>query len=956
MKKLNFLSLAVLMGISGSPLYSQIAFTNANARLNNANFHSGVAMTVADWNNDGLDDIIRMDNGYIVSVEVQKTNQNFQTVALGNFGPFSGSNGSAWAMAVADIDKNGYKDVVAGGYGPALKVLYTNNSGTGGTIVNIPTSNFFVQNMTFGDFNNDGWIDLFACDDNNMSKIFMNNNGTLSLNNTIINFDVTPTDDSGNYGSVWTDYDNDGDLDLYIAKCRQGVNNPNDGRRINVLFRNNGNGTYTEAAAAANLNIGWQTWTASFGDIDNDGDFDVLVTNHDYESQILVNDGSGVFTDISSTTGVSTSGITPIQSVMADLDNDGWLDLIITGAGHRVYRNNGNNTFTLVNGLFNNDPMLTFAVGDLNHDGFVDVYAGYGQIYTSPTTTNDVIWMNQGNSHHFFVADLQGTISNPDAIGARAWLYGPWGVQTREVRSGESYGTVNSSMLHFGLGNHTQIDSLVIRWPSGIRQTILQPAADQFLTVIESQCVAPQALVTLSGPPVICANGQLTLTAPAGYTYLWSTGATSQFINVTQAGEYNVVVSSGANPACFAISKTVVVQQSPDETPTVSALGATVFCLGGSVVLEGQPGLSNYLWSTGETTPSITVSTSGDYTLTYQGTCQAWTSLPVTVTVNEAPAPQTVNDTIAPGESATLVANGNNVSWYYALTDNTPFHTGNTYTTPPLSTTTTYYVEDVAPFGGGIFPGGLPMHSGSSLYSSSNNTNAVMYFDVYEPCTLKTVKVYTDMAGTRNITLRDNSGQLVHNTVVSVQPDSQIIQLDWILSPGFQYAMSTDTSYNQQIPGLNANGPRFRRNSTGVSYPYDIDNLISITNSSFGLQYYYYFYDWQVEKAPEYCQSARVPVTAEVKPTVSVHMAESTNLKVYPNPALDHFMVQTPEIKEVVSVQLLDLSGRILQHVTLRPQSGSSVQIQRGDLASGAYILRLQLKDGRTLESRAFWQ
>jgi hypothetical protein len=944
-----------LSWILPSGIAAQISFYNANSKLNNSNFHSGVAVTVADWNNDGLDDIIRMDNGYDVYVEVQRPNQTFQTVALGNFGPFSGSNGSAWAMVVADIDKNGYKDIVAGGYGPALKVLKTNNSGTGGTITNIPSSNFFVQNMTFADFNNDGWIDLFACDDNNMSKIFMNNNGTLTLNNTIINFDVTPTDDSGNYGSVWTDYDNDGDLDLYIAKCRQGVTNPNDGRRINVLFRNNGNGTFTEAAADANLNVGWQTWTASFGDIDNDGDFDVLLTNHDHESQIFLNDGTGVYTDISSTTGVSTAGITPIQSVMADFDNDGWLDLMITGAGHRLYRNNGNNTFSLVSGLFNASSMLTFAVGDLNHDGFLDLYTGYGQIYTTPTTIDDVIWMNQGNSNHFFVADLQGTVSNPDAIGARAWLYGPWGVQTREVRSGESYGTVNSSMLHFGLGTHTQIDSLVILWPSGIRQTILSPAADQFLTIVENQCVAPQALVTLSGPPVICDNGSLTLTAPAGYAYYWNTGATTQSITVTQAGEYVVKVASPSDPTCFSVSKTIVVEQSPDETPTVTALGNTEFCLGGSVTLQGPAGLSNYLWSTGETTASITVTSSGDYTLTYQGICQAWTSAPITVVVNEAPAPQTLNDTISPGESATLIANGNDVSWYYSLSDITPFHTGTSYTTPPLTTTTTYYVEDVAPFGGGIFSGGMPKHTGTSAYSGSNNTNAIMYFDVLEPCTLKTVKVYTDIAGTRNITLHNSNGQLVHNTVVNVQPDSQIVQLDWILTPGTQYAMSTDTSYNQQIPGLNANGPRFRRNSVGVSYPYLIGNLISITNSSFGPQYYYYFYDWKVEKAPELCASQRVPVTAYVKPTVSATVETQVSFSLYPNPADEITTLQISSPSKVEAVQLLDLSGRIVKTLSSKGNIDNFV-ITRDGLAAGCYILRIVTREWGESQTRIVWR
>jgi len=218
-------------------------------------------------------------------------------------------------MAVAAVDKNGYKDIVAGGNGPVVKLMKTNSIATGSTITYVPNSDFFLQNANFGDFNNDGWIDLFCCDDNSASHLYLNSGTGNLVESNLINFDVTSSDDSGNYGSVWSDFDNDNDLDLYIAKCRQGVNDPADPRRINVLFVNNGDGSYTERASEFGLNIGWQSWTASFGDIDNDNDFDLLVTNHDFNSQILENDGTGHFTDITNATGFDISDITPIQSL-----------------------------------------------------------------------------------------------------------------------------------------------------------------------------------------------------------------------------------------------------------------------------------------------------------------------------------------------------------------------------------------------------------------------------------------------------------------------------------------------------------------------------------------------------------------------------------------------------------------------------------------------------------------
>ena len=105
------------------------------------------------------------------------------------------------------------------------------------------------------DVNNDGWLDIFGCDDVHISDIWGNDGtGSFTDNDGWIDLaTAVPSDNSGNYGSVFTDYDCDGDLDLYIAKCRQGVNDPNDPRRINVMYQNDGNNNFTEVADAIGL-------------------------------------------------------------------------------------------------------------------------------------------------------------------------------------------------------------------------------------------------------------------------------------------------------------------------------------------------------------------------------------------------------------------------------------------------------------------------------------------------------------------------------------------------------------------------------------------------------------------------------------------------------------------------------------------------------------------------------
>ena len=211
---------------SSAMAQGQVAFRNANSKLVNVNAHSGVAVTICDWNGDGLDDIIHLEGGHNCYVEVQTTNAQFERVGLGDFG----AGNSAWAMTVADVDHNGYLDVIADG-NSGIGLLKTDNTGTGATMSWLTNSGFFLQNATFGDFNNDGWVDLFCCDDNAAAHVYMND-GAGNLNtSTYINFDINGNltyggdpYDSGNYGSAWIDFDNDGDLDLYIAHCRQSTN------------------------------------------------------------------------------------------------------------------------------------------------------------------------------------------------------------------------------------------------------------------------------------------------------------------------------------------------------------------------------------------------------------------------------------------------------------------------------------------------------------------------------------------------------------------------------------------------------------------------------------------------------------------------------------------------------------------------------------------------------------
>ncbi len=871
MKKMYSVSLLLLMTTIG---WSQ---TFVQGTLPGTNRSGGVT-GVWDMNNDGLNDIVVMDQSTTLRILYQQPNGSFVQVNTAT----SALGQAQWGMTVADFDNDGFGDVMCGGNYDG--VHFYNIDGNGNAVMTTNTSaDIFMQACLFGDINNDGWLDAFACHDDGPSFMFRNDGaGNMIPDQTLIDYNLYPgnypgTSDplmSGNYGNEFCDFDRDGDMDLLVAKCRQASNDPYDPRRTNLLFVNDGNNVYTDDAAARGLVNLQQSWTATFGDIDNDGDFDCFMTTHSGGIRMYENNGLGYFTDISVAAGLTTQGFF-MQGQLADFDNDGYLDVLHAGGSYGYYHNNGNGTFTQMNNLIANpQTMHGFGLGDLNNDGFTDIYANYGNAngYVTPSNQADILWLSQPNNNHWIGFDLEGVISNRNAVGALVEIHGAFGTQIREVRSGVSYGITNSNMLLFGIGANTSIDYAVIHWPAGGMKVIMNPAIDTYHNEIEVECtVVPTASIVADGPTSICVGQTVGLQATASNnaSLVWNNGNTQDVISVSENGNYSVIAYNPDN-GCAASSNVITVTIDNQTPPTITAAGDLSYCEGGTTVLTASQG-NSYLWSNGEQTQSISPQESGEYTVQVDAGCGLISSDEI-ISVQVFATPALVANDVQMDVSGPIDLNatgGDVINWYSDANGTNLLNTGSVYSTNVVSTTT-YYVETANVYPGVTGVGAKPAQDANGQYS---NSTFHLVFDALQDITIDSVLVYAQAAGQRSIELVDNTGSVLATGNFNVPAGASYIALNFDVPAGVDYGL-------RPVGGSN---PQLWRDGNGSTqnFPYDVAGLATITGTTVAspntLNYYYFFYDWHVSTPTFTCSSGLQPVTAYVGDVVGCMDATACN-------------------------------------------------------------------------------
>ncbi len=453
-----------------------IHFTDITKQAGLTTLGWGMAIAVGDYDNDGLPDLYVTGYGHNVLYR-NLGGCRFEDVTdragvkLGGF-----STGAAWA----DYDGDGHLDLFVARYVRAdlhhLPTLTPKATADATDMLEVPDK---MEGETDALFRNRG-------------------DGTFE--DVSVKAGVSNAAKLHGMGVVWGDYDNDGWPDLFVS---------NDGG-ANYLYHNLGNGTFEEDGASTGAAFGpngeiFGNMAGDFGDFDRDGMLDLIVTRYSRQRVSLYRNEQLAFTDVAAQVGIAQGTLAPVKwgTGFGDFDNDGWPDLLIANGNFsslmdgleteakfreplQLFRNTQGHTFEDVanEAGLNAGPLQSrrgTAFGDINNDGNLDFVvfnvAGPPSLFINETR----------NANHRVLFRLVGTKSNRMAIGARVTVYAGNMAQMDEVRGGGGYNSSNDTRLHFGLGKEATMSKVEVRWPSGLHQGFKDVPGDAIYEIDEGQ-------------------------------------------------------------------------------------------------------------------------------------------------------------------------------------------------------------------------------------------------------------------------------------------------------------------------------------------------------------------------------------------------------------------------------------------------------------------------------------
>ena len=478
-------------------------FTDVTTQAGVANDRWGLGCAVGDYDNDGWPDLYVTSLGHNRLYHNQG-NGSFVDVAEKAGVALDSTRGEVWdddtGVTFGDYDGDGWLDIFVAGY---VEYSFKNPPVVGSPTVKSSTCQYRAVNVMCGPRGLTG-----------ASDHLFHNNGNGTFTETTVKAGVGDSNRFYGLGTVFADVNNDGRVDLIVA----------DDSTPNYLYINKGDGTFEDASYSSALafneagreisNMG-----LALGDYENNGHLDVVSTVFSDDYNVLFrNDGQGNFEDVSYGAGIAqpTIPFVGFGDGFLDYDNDGWLDLLFVN-GHvyphvdnnsdwgmsyaqrpLLFHNEKNGHFTVVpaaegSGLAKVAVSRGAAFGDLFNDGHIDVVVN--NLDGPPFLLRNVL----KNDNHWVELQLVGGAHAPrDAVGATVYLTAGGLRHRADVLSGGSYLSSNDQRLHFGLGNNAKIDAVEVHWPGGVIEKLSLPAVDRIFTITEGKGITAELCVSCS--------------------------------------------------------------------------------------------------------------------------------------------------------------------------------------------------------------------------------------------------------------------------------------------------------------------------------------------------------------------------------------------------------------------------------------------------------------------------